>query len=88
TLKDIKGQKVNLVQLSVSHYLLARGLESVGLREKDVTVVNTADADIVSAFTSSPDVTATVTWNPQLSEVAKAQGATMVFDSSKVPGEI
>lgn len=88
TLKDIKGQKVNLVQLSVSHYLLARGLESVGLREKDVTVVNTADADIVSAFTSSPDVTATVTWNPQLSEVAKTQGATMVFDSSKVPGEI
>ena len=88
TLKDIKGQKVNLVQLSVSHYLLARGLESVGLREKDVTVVNTADADIVSAFTSSPDVTATVTWNPQLSEVAKTQGATLVFDSSKVPGEI
>ncbi|PWC37788.1 putative urea ABC transporter substrate-binding protein [Azospirillum sp. TSO35-2] len=88
TLKDIKGQKVNLVELSVSHYLLARGLDSVGLREKDVKVVNTADADIVSAFTSSPDVTATVTWNPQLSEVAKAQGATMVFDSSKVPGEI
>ena len=88
TLKDIKGQKVNLVELSVSHYLLARGLDSVGLREKDVTVVNTADADIVSAFTSSADVTATVTWNPQLSEVAKTQGASMVFDSSKVPGEI
>jgi hypothetical protein len=25
-LKDIKGQTVNLVELSVSHYLLARGL--------------------------------------------------------------
>src|SRR5690606_1538929 len=33
TLKDIKGQKVNLVELSVSHYLLARALESIGLKE-------------------------------------------------------
>ncbi len=32
-LADIKGQSVNLVELSVSHYLLARGLESVGLAE-------------------------------------------------------
>jgi NitT/TauT family transport system substrate-binding protein len=29
-LKDIKGQQVNLVELSVSHYLLARGLEYGG----------------------------------------------------------
>lgn len=29
--KDIKGQQVNLVELSVSHYLLARGLESIGM---------------------------------------------------------
>ena len=32
-LKDIAGQNVNLVELSVSHYLLARALESVGLAE-------------------------------------------------------
>ena len=30
TLADIKGLPVNLVELSVSHYLLARGLETVG----------------------------------------------------------
>ena len=29
-LADIKGQSVNLVELSVSHYLLARGLERSG----------------------------------------------------------
>ena len=49
-LADIKGQSVNLVELSVSHYLLARGLESVGLAERDIKVVNTSDADIVGAF--------------------------------------
>ena len=87
TVKDIKGQKVNLVELSVSHYLLARALDSVKLSEKDIKVVNTSDADIVAAA-NSPDVTAVVTWNPQLAEVAKAPGRSMVFDSSKIPGEI
>src|SRR5688572_31794286 len=47
-LADIKGQSVNLVELSVSHYLLARGLDTVGLAERDIKVVNTSDADIVS----------------------------------------
>jgi len=86
-LSDIKGQNVNLVELSVSHYLLARGLESVGLSEKDLKVVNTSDADIVAAF-SSKDVTSLVTWNPQLSEIKGMKGASLVFDSSKIPGEI
>jgi NitT/TauT family transport system substrate-binding protein len=86
-LADIKGQSVNLVELSVSHYLLARGLASVGLKERDVKIVNTSDADIVGAF-AAPTVTATVTWKPQLSEVIATPKTTLVFDSSKVPGEI
>lgn len=87
SLAEIKGQNVNLVELSVSHYLLARGLESVGMAEKDVKVVNTSDADIVAAF-SSDDITAVTTWNPQLSELTAMPNATKVFDSSKIPGEI
>lgn len=87
SLKDIKGQSVNLVELSVSHYLLARGLDTVGLKEKDIKVVNTSDADIVAAF-QTPEVTAVTTWNPLLSEVAATPNTSMVFDSSKIPGEI
>ncbi len=69
TLADIKGQKVNLVELSVSHYLAdARPDSSVGLRERDVKIVNTSDADIVGAF-ATPASTAVVTWKPQLSAV-------------------
>ena len=86
-LADIKGQSVNLVELSVSHYLLARGLTTVGLAERDIKVVNTSDADIVGAF-SAPDSTAVVTWKPQLAEVQKIPNVTQVFDSSKIPGEI
>jgi len=86
-LADIKGQKVNLVELSVSHYLMARALSTVGMSERDVKVVNTSDADIVGAF-ATPASTAVVTWKPQLSEVLKTPNTTLVFDSSKVPGEI
>jgi NitT/TauT family transport system substrate-binding protein len=84
---DIKGKQVNLVELSVSHYLLARGLQSVGLSERDIKVVNTSDADIVAAW-KTPAVTATVTWKPQLSEVVATPGSSLVFDSSRIPGEI
>jgi NitT/TauT family transport system substrate-binding protein len=87
TLKDIKGENVHLVQFSVSHYLLARGLDTVGLRERDIKVVNTSDADIVGAF-ATPKAQAVVTWNPQLSVVAATPNSSKVFDSSKVPGEI
>lgn len=87
SLKQIKGQNVNLVELSVSHYLLARGLESEGLSELDVKVVNTSDADMVAAF-NTKDVTSVVTWNPLLSVVTSMPNSHLVFDSSSIPGEI
>src|SRR5271156_4101 len=86
-LADIKGQRVNLVELSVSHYLLVRALSSIGLRERDIKVVNTSDADIVGAF-AAPATSAVVTWKPQLSAVLASPNAQLVFDSSKIPGEI
>jgi NitT/TauT family transport system substrate-binding protein len=89
SLEELAGERVNLVELSVSHYLLARGLESVGLAERDLgAVVNTSDADLVSVFTAAPDVAHVVTWNPLLAEVAAVPGATPLFDSSAIPGEI
>ncbi|GHT92481.1 lipid kinase [Betaproteobacteria bacterium] len=87
TLKDLKGMKVYLPELTVSHYLLARGLESVGLRERDVKVVNTSDADLVAAF-ATQNVQAVVAWNPQLMELKAAPGAKEIFSSTQIPGEI
>jgi NitT/TauT family transport system substrate-binding protein len=86
-LEDVRGRNVNLVELSVSHYLLARALEAAGMTERDVRVVNTSDADIVAAF-ASRDVEAVVTWNPQLGEIRAREDAHVVFDSSQIPGEI
>ncbi|BDA84405.1 ABC transporter substrate-binding protein [Aureimonas sp. SA4125] len=83
----LKGEKINLVELSVSEYLLVRALETAGLTSRDVTVVNTSDADMVAAA-ATPDVSTVVTWNPLASEIVAAGNGTAIFDSSKIPGEI
>ncbi|SDZ40085.1 NitT/TauT family transport system substrate-binding protein [Jannaschia faecimaris] len=87
-LTSLAGKPVNLVELSVSHYLLARGLDSVGLAESDLDgVINTSDADMIAAF-ATDDVEAVVTWNPLVSAIMEGPSANMLFDSSDIPGEI
>jgi len=87
-LMSLKDKPVNLVELSVSHYLLARALDSVGLRERDLGgVINTSDADMIAAYTTA-DVEAVVTWNPLVSAIMEEPGANKLFDSSDIPGEI
>lgn len=85
---DLKGRKVNLVELSVSHYLLARALDIHKMSERDVTVVNTSDADAVASF-ATKDVNAAAVWNPQLSIIMQQHPKTAsVFTSKEIPGEI
>jgi NitT/TauT family transport system substrate-binding protein len=87
SVKALKGREINHVELSVSHYMLARALDMNGLSERDVTLVNTSDADIAALFASTP-AGAVVTWNPPLQQVRKEKDAALVFDSSMIPGEI
>ncbi|MGB0683070.1 MAG: putative urea ABC transporter substrate-binding protein [Magnetovibrionaceae bacterium] len=87
-LASLKGKPVNLVELSVSHYLLARGLDTVGLSEADLAkVINTSDADMIAVF-GTDEVEAVVTWNPLVSTILETPGTTKLFDSSDIPGEI
>ena len=88
TIESLAGMPVNLVELSVSHYLLARALDSVGLAERDLAgVVNTSDADMIAAF-ATDDVQAVVTWNPLVSTIAEDPEANILFTSADIPGEI
>lgn len=86
-IEDLRGKKINLVQFSVSHYFLARALQSVGMSERDVTLINTSDADLVALY-QQPSVQAMVTWNPMASEILKRPDATKVLDSHSMPGEL
>ncbi len=87
-LTDLKGQQINLVALSGSHYLLARALDSVGLAEPDVTVINTSDA-YIGAVMEDASAQAVVTWKPQLTTILDQYDDThLVYDSSDIYGEI
>lgn len=87
SVKDLVGKTLNLIELSVSHYTLARALDMNGMSEQDVSLVNTSDADMVSIYGNS-DVEGVVTWNPMVGEIRKRDDANVVFDSSSIPGEI
>jgi len=91
SVKDLKGRKLRIVELSVSHYLLTRALDMNGMTERDLTLVNTSDADIAGLFITESErdpKAAVCTWNPPLMQVRNVKGANLVFDSSKIPGEI
>lgn len=91
SVQDLKGRKLRIVELSVSHYLLSRALEMNNMKETDLSIVNTSDADIASLFVSEAERdprAAVCTWNPLLMQVRNVANTSLVFDSSRIPGEI
>jgi len=88
TIPKLKGKKINLVQYSVSHYMLSRALDMNGMTDDDVKIVNVSDSDIGPAFIANKDQEAVVTWNPLVMEIMKTPGVKKIFDSSQIPGEI
>ena len=92
SLCDLKDKEINLVQYSVSHYLLERGFEEKcqeKITEKSTSLINTSDSDIGSTFITSKKQLAVVTWNPIVLEIlSQTPEAVAVFDSSQIPYEI
>ncbi len=87
-IKELKGEEIYLVELSVSHYLLARALEMSNMKESDVTLVNTSDSDIAPAFIANKSQKAVITWNPLVMQILQEPGIGKIYDSSQIPGEI
>ena len=87
-LKGLKGKEILLAELSVSHYLLARGLDSVGMKEADVKIKNTDGDEAGKAFVADPQVEAVATWNPHLFQAVEGGKGKVIFSSKAIPGEI
>lgn len=87
SVSDLKNRSINLVEGSVSHYLLSRALESNALTEQDVRLINTNDSEIAQLVLAQGQGAA-VTWHPMLMHALDAPGSKIVFDSSQLPGEI
>src|SRR5207302_8181986 len=70
------------------HYLLARALQINDVKLTSIKAVNTSDSDIGALFATGGEGTVIVTWNPILMTARSVKGAQLLFDSSKIPGEI
>lgn len=87
--KELKGRKVYLMQGTVSQYLLNSYLETCGLDDSDVSMVNTTDADIATLFLNSNDPElVVVTWNPVVQTIMADPKAVKLFDSSQIEDQI
>lgn len=86
SLADLRGKKVAYEATALGAYMLSRALEEAGLRAGDVTAVS-AQIDEHERVYREGGVDAVVTFEPARSRIL-AQGARILFDSSKMPNEI
>jgi NitT/TauT family transport system substrate-binding protein len=85
---QLKGKKVGVEVGFVSHLLLMNALESVGLTDKDISIVN-VPTDQTPQTLKSGSVDAIVAWQPNSGQALKElPGSTAIFTSKNVPGVI
>ena len=88
SLKDLKGKKIGLELTLVEHLLLLQGLQKVGLKQEDVTLVNFKTGETPQAL-ASKQVDAIAAWYPTSSQALTAlPGSKAVWTSSDAPGLI
>lgn len=88
SLKALKGKKVGLEVGLVEHLLLTKGLEKIGLGEKDVKIVNVPTHQTAQSL-ASKDVDAIGAWQPNSGQALKAvAGSKAVLTSADFPGLI
>lgn len=68
TVGDLKGKTVATPFASTAHFSLLKALESAGLSDKDVTVLDMQTSDIYSAWTNG-SIDAAYVWEPTLSQL-------------------
>lgn len=86
SLKDLKGKKVGLEVGFVEHLLFLKALEQAGMKETDVTLVNTKTNETPQAL-QSKDIDAIVAWQPSSGEALKrVPGSKAIYTSANVPG--
>jgi NitT/TauT family transport system substrate-binding protein len=86
TMKDLRGRRVGVEDTALGAFFLTRALQASGLRAGDVQVVPMQVQDHEQAFLKG-DVDAVVSFEPVRGKLL-ASGAHILFDSSRIPGEI
>ena len=88
SLKDLKGKKVGIELGIVDHLLLLYGLEKAGMKESDLTLVNTKINDTPQALKSG-DLAAIGVFQPSAGQALKlVPGSKPIYTSAQAPGLI
>ena len=82
SMADLKGKKVALTEGTILQYTVVEALEKAGLSYSDITPVNLAPADSLTAYQSG-DVDAVAVLGPQLAQLSMA-GDTVVGDGAGI----
>jgi NitT/TauT family transport system substrate-binding protein len=79
TVADLRGKKVVLAQNSPSHYFLLNMLVSGGVQPSEVDMIFTPTAfEAAAAFNAQRDISAAVSWAPDIYTLAEARGNRML----------
>ena len=86
SMRDLKGKSVAVESSALGAFVLSRALALNGMQPADVNVVHLESNEQPSAFEKG-DVDGAVTFDPYRARFLRA-GATTLFDSTQIPGEI
>ncbi len=88
SLKQLKGKKVGIEIGLVEHLLLLHGLKAAGMKESDITLVNSKTNDTPQVLASG-QVAAIGAWQPNSGQAMKlVPGSRPIYTSAKAPGLI
>lgn len=86
SMQSLRGRRVGVEDTALGAFFLRRALQESGMQDRDVRVVPLQAQDHERAFLKG-DVDAVVTFEPMSGKLL-ARGAHILFDSSRIPGEI
>jgi NitT/TauT family transport system substrate-binding protein len=88
SLADLKGQKVAVEVGLVDHLLLLNGLEKAGMKDTDITLVNSKTNETPQVLASG-QVAAICAWQPNSGQAMKlVPGSKPIYTSKDAPGLI
>ena len=87
TLKDLEGKKIAVTFNEANHLFLLVALESAGLTEADVELVNVSPDEAGAAFVAG-SVDACVTWEPWVTKAMSEGDGHVVYSTKDAPNLI
>jgi NitT/TauT family transport system substrate-binding protein len=83
----LKGARIGVELASLGVYVLARGLEANGLTLGDISALSMDQLSIEEAFRAG-DIDAAVTYPPVANRLLSLPGASVVFSTAQIKGEV